>query len=100
MESLTPQETRVLTMVAQGLTNKEIAVKLDVSLSTANQYLARITEKLGISGRVKLALWAKEAGLVPGEGSVYQTARALLSTGDFSARERAELALMILRPEG
>jgi DNA-binding NarL/FixJ family response regulator len=54
---LTDREQEIVPLVAQGLTNKEISSKLDVSEHTVKNHLFRIYEKLGISSRVELILY-------------------------------------------
>jgi DNA-binding NarL/FixJ family response regulator len=48
-QSLTPQEERVLALVAEGLTNKQIAARLQLTDKTVKHYLANMFQKLGIS---------------------------------------------------
>ncbi len=52
---LSPQEQRILPLVAQGLTNKEIALRLDLSEKTVKNYLANIYSKLQIGRRSQVA---------------------------------------------
>jgi DNA-binding NarL/FixJ family response regulator len=52
---LSPQEQRLLPLVAQGLTNKEIAVQLCLSEKTVKNYLANIYSKLQIGRRSQVA---------------------------------------------
>ena len=59
-EPLTPREEELLTAVARGLTNVEIASELHVSLGTVKAHLANIMLKLGARNRVELAMWAYE----------------------------------------
>ena len=54
-KSLAPQEERVLALVAEGLTNKEIAVALQLSDKTVKNYLSNVFEKLHISRRAQAA---------------------------------------------
>jgi two-component system response regulator DevR len=54
-KSLAPQEERVLALVADGLTNKEIADRLKLSDKTVKNYLSNIFEKLHISRRAQAA---------------------------------------------
>jgi two-component system nitrate/nitrite response regulator NarL len=58
MARLTPRERDVVHLVADGMRNQEIAVKLDLSEHTVRNYLIRIYDKLGISSRVELVLYA------------------------------------------
>ena len=61
---LSPRETEVVKMVASGLRNKEIALRLTITEGTVKFYLHSIYEKLCIQGRVELILYAQEKGLV------------------------------------
>ena len=53
--SLTPQEQRIVALVAEGKTNKEIATAMDLSPKTVKNYLHNIFEKLGIQRRSQAA---------------------------------------------
>jgi len=59
---LTPREEQVVALVAEGLPNREIARELNLSENTIKKYLFRIFEKLGISTRVELVLYAMNNG--------------------------------------
>jgi len=59
---LTPREEQVVALVAEGLSNREIASELNLSHHTIKKYLFRIFEKLGISTRVELVLYAVNNG--------------------------------------
>lgn len=61
---LSPRETDVVRMVAAGLRNKEIALRLAISEGTVKSYLHAIYEKLEVHGRVELTLYAQEKGLL------------------------------------
>ena len=52
---LTPQEDAVTTLVAKGLTNREVAAELYVSPKTVQYHLTRIYAKLGVRSRAELA---------------------------------------------
>jgi two-component system, NarL family, nitrate/nitrite response regulator NarL len=54
---LTPRESEVLELVAQGLSNKEIAGKLVISVNTVRSHLRFILDKLHMNNRVQAALW-------------------------------------------
>ncbi|RQP11404.1 MAG: DNA-binding response regulator [Microbacteriaceae bacterium] len=58
---LTDREQEVLQLVAQGLTNKQIAQRLVISPATAKTHLARIMQKLGVSTRTQAAMLARTA---------------------------------------
>jgi DNA-binding NarL/FixJ family response regulator len=57
MKSLAAREAQVANLIAEGLPNKEVAVKLSLSEHTVSNYLFRIYNKLGISTRIELALY-------------------------------------------
>jgi DNA-binding NarL/FixJ family response regulator len=54
---LTDREEKVVHLVAEGLTNKQISAQLDLSLHTVRNYLFKIFDKLGVSTRVELVLY-------------------------------------------
>jgi DNA-binding NarL/FixJ family response regulator len=58
----TPREEQVVALVAEGLGNRQIARELNLSEHTIKKYLFRIFEKLGISTRVELVLYAFNNG--------------------------------------
>lgn len=59
---LTPREEQVVALVADGMTNREVALELGLREHTIKTYLFRIFEKLGISSRVELVLYAMAQG--------------------------------------
>ena len=61
---LTPQETRVLKLIALGFNNDAIAETLVVSKNTVKTHVRHIFEKLGVSDRTQAAVWAIRHGLV------------------------------------
>ncbi len=64
LEELTEREQEVLSLVAQGLSNAELAGTLHVSLPTAKTHVSRILTKLGARDRTQLVILAYELGLV------------------------------------
>jgi DNA-binding NarL/FixJ family response regulator len=56
-EALSPQEQRVLALVAEGLTNKEIASSLNLSEKTVGNYLGNIFQKLQVTRRAQAAVY-------------------------------------------
>ena len=63
-EVLSKRETEIVKMVAAGLRNKEIALKLTIGEGTVKTHLHTIYEKLGVHGRVELTMYAYERGLI------------------------------------
>jgi len=59
---LTPREEQVVALVADGLSNREVAAELGLSEHTIKKYLLRIFDKVGISSRVELVLYAMAHG--------------------------------------
>ncbi len=63
LDDLTEQEVRVLRLVAQGLSNQDIAERLHISLNTVKTHIKHIFAKLGVSDRTQAAVWAWRHGL-------------------------------------
>lgn len=59
---LTPREEQVVALVAEGLSNRAVARELNLSEHTIKKYLFRIFDKLGVSSRVELVLYAVNHG--------------------------------------
>jgi len=62
---LSPREIDVVRCVAEGLTNREIAERLKLTEHTVKNYLFRIFDKLGVSSRVEVVLYAFRQGNEP-----------------------------------
>lgn len=63
--SLTPQQFRVLSMLAEGLLNKQIAWELGVSEATVKAHMTAIMRKLGVNNRTQVALAARQLTVNP-----------------------------------
>jgi DNA-binding NarL/FixJ family response regulator len=70
--SLTRREGQLITLLSQGLKNKEIATTLTISEGTVKVYLSRLFQKLGVKDRFELALYGLK-NLVPGVTSLENT---------------------------
>ncbi len=65
LASLTPQQFRVLTMVCEGLLNKQIAYELSVSEATVKAHVTAIFRKLGVRTRTQAALMLQQMESIP-----------------------------------
>jgi DNA-binding NarL/FixJ family response regulator len=59
-EELSPREREAIEFIAAGLTNKEVAVQMGVSMSAVKGYVTDIFRKAGVNNRTSAALWWKE----------------------------------------
>lgn len=65
--SLTPREREILRLIAQGLTNREIAERLTLSLNTVKTHRQHLYQKLGLHRRADLVAYALRRGLISPE---------------------------------
>jgi len=63
-DGLTTREKEILTLIAQGLSNQQIAEKLFISIKTVQTHRAHILEKLGLHDRTELVRYAIRKGLI------------------------------------
>ncbi|WP_201860658.1 response regulator [Microvirga soli] len=61
--TLTPQQVRVLTMLSEGLLNKQIAYELGVSEATVKAHVSAILDKLGVDSRTQAVIAASKIGV-------------------------------------
>ena len=67
-DELTPREMDVLRLLAQGLSNRKIAARLDVNERTIKYHVSAILAKLEVSNRTEAVMRAIEQGLINLEG--------------------------------
>ncbi|WP_277395317.1 response regulator transcription factor [Nocardioides sp. zg-1228] len=65
---LTPRELDILLLLAQGMSNDEVARTLVVETSTVKSHLARMLPKLGVKSRLQAVVWAYQNGVVEVDG--------------------------------
>jgi DNA-binding NarL/FixJ family response regulator len=65
-ESLTPREREVAGLLAEGLTNSQLAERLYISPRTAAVHVSNLLSKLGMGSRTEVAAWAVRSGLAEG----------------------------------
>jgi len=59
-EKLTPREEEVLSLVGEGLANKQIARRLGISEKTVKAHLTNVFQSIGVESRTEAALWAQQ----------------------------------------
>ncbi|MEU2743089.1 response regulator transcription factor [Streptomyces sp. NPDC007095] len=69
LAALTPRELEVMRLLAQGLSNAELAARLRLSQATVKTHVARILAKLGLRDRAQVVVVAYETGLVSVDGT-------------------------------
>jgi two-component system, NarL family, response regulator DevR len=66
-DHLTPQEQKILDLIAEGLTNRQIAERMYLSEKTVKNYVSNMLAKLGMSRRTEAAVYAVRHGAKPAE---------------------------------
>ena len=69
LQSLTPQQTRVLGMLAEGLLNKQIAYELGVSEATIKAHVSAVLQKLGVDSRTQAVILLSRIGTDPAQAA-------------------------------
>ena len=69
LDAISSREREVLSLIAQGMTNRQIAEKLVISENTARNHVSRILDKLGLARRSEAAVFAAQHGLAPQSNS-------------------------------
>ena len=64
IDPLTEREMEVLKLIAEGMSNKEIADHLHITINTVKGYIKNIYQKLGVSRRVQVVTRARELNLL------------------------------------
>jgi DNA-binding CsgD family transcriptional regulator len=101
MPPLTRREREVADLVAQGLTNKELAEKLFISERTAEGHVEQIRTKLGFRSRTQIATWIVEQNsAVAGSGTQPEVMDAGAGSNMMRDRLRRLGALVIDRSTG
>jgi DNA-binding CsgD family transcriptional regulator len=84
---LTPRELEVLALLCEGLPNKLISRRLNISAATVKCHISRILDELGVSSRLQAVVVAARFGLIE-DAATRRSAPATASHGDL-AREAA-----------
>ena len=63
-EAITPRETEVLNLIAQGYTNRQVSEMLCISIRTVESHRASIMDKLNLQSRVELIRYARDHGML------------------------------------
>jgi len=70
-DHLTPQEQKILDLIAEGLTNRQIAERMYLSEKTVKNYVSNMLAKLGMSRRTEAAVYAVRHGTKGGDGAAH-----------------------------
>jgi DNA-binding NarL/FixJ family response regulator len=60
LEQLTAQEQKILTLIGEGLTNRQVAERMFLAEKTVKNYVSSMLAKLGLSSRTQAAIFATE----------------------------------------
>ncbi len=104
LEKFKPREVEIINLMADGLSNKEIAESLFIGTATVRWYNKQIYSKLGTSRRTEAIALAREMGII-GEGAKAEDSKVKhtlpVTTGPFIGRdeEMAELTTLLSNPD-
>ena len=79
---LTPRELEIVAVILGGFSNGDIATRFSISEKTVKHHLTNIFDKLGVSNRLELALFALHHQLAVPEAAVASASTATSATGD------------------
>lgn len=68
VDVLTPRELDILRLLAQGMSNEQIAAALTIEVTTVKSHLVRILPKLGVRSRLQAVVWAYQSRVVTPTG--------------------------------
>lgn len=66
---LTAQELRIIRLLCDGITNKDIAPLLGISRETVKKHMSNLCDKLGVSSRIEVVIFAFSKGLISVDAS-------------------------------
>jgi DNA-binding NarL/FixJ family response regulator len=72
-EGLSAREAEVVALIAQGVSNQEIAERSYLSINSVKSYIRAAYRKMGVDSRTKAVLWGMEHGLAPERGRIVRT---------------------------
>jgi DNA-binding NarL/FixJ family response regulator len=64
LDQLTEREREVLSLLANGMANREIAVEMAITERTVKAHLSNVYQRIGVADRTQAALWARRNGLI------------------------------------
>jgi DNA-binding CsgD family transcriptional regulator len=93
---LTPREQEVLALLQQGLSNEEIAERLDISLAGAKFHVSEILSRLGVESRYEAAAWQPAGRGVFGLASIFGIFKKVTAKGALSMATRTVIVIGVV----